>query len=219
VTETGARTVGRPRDSRIDESVLDAAVREISDHGLRNFSVARVAKGAGVARATVYLRWPDKNQLILDALRHTGRPLRRPDQGHLRGDLEVLVDNWARIFNDPVMSRLLAHVEADRFHLPEVVDEYTRTIALPYNEAVERVLSDARARGEVRPDVDIEAAARCLVGGLYLEARFTEANVSAEFRRGLVSLLLTALATDPVVARSARPGASRSASGARAERR
>lgn len=193
MTTDHERSLGRPRDPRIDAAVVKAAIQEISESGLRNFSIARVADRAGVARATVYLRWGRKDDLILDALRATGDPLDVPSTGSLRGDLRSLVQAWSDVFTDPTVSRLLAHVHADQPEYPEIVDEYRRAIALPVNSKVERALKDARQRGEVRRDVDLRAAARSLVGALQLEAMFTYGQISSSFQRHLVDLLESAL--------------------------
>ncbi|MGW4479435.1 TetR-like C-terminal domain-containing protein [Rhodococcus triatomae] len=174
--------------------IVKAAVLEVSGHGLRNFSMSRVAEAADVARATVYLRWPEKKLLILDALRHTGSPLRTPDTGRLRSDLEILVDDWAAVHSDPVTSNLLANLDAEQKHFPEIAAEYSRMIALPANRSIEKVLRAARRRGEVRADANLKVAARCLVGAIVLETRL-QANhtVTASFKRALVDTIETSL--------------------------
>jgi AcrR family transcriptional regulator len=57
-----------------DDLILDAAVDELRDYGLRRTSVDNVARRAGLSRATVYRRFENKNVLVQAALvRESGR--------------------------------------------------------------------------------------------------------------------------------------------------
>jgi AcrR family transcriptional regulator len=59
----------------VDDAILRATVELLAESGLRRTTIAAVAARAGVARATVYLRWPSRDQLITAAARHAlGRP-------------------------------------------------------------------------------------------------------------------------------------------------
>jgi AcrR family transcriptional regulator len=51
-----------------DDRILDAAVGELRDYGLRRTSVDNVARRAGLSRATVYRRFENKNVLVQAAL-------------------------------------------------------------------------------------------------------------------------------------------------------
>ena len=51
-----------------DDLILDAAVDELRDYGLRRTSVDNVARRAGLSRATVYRRFENKNVLVQAAL-------------------------------------------------------------------------------------------------------------------------------------------------------
>jgi AcrR family transcriptional regulator len=69
------RLPGRPRDPDVDDAILDATVELLAESGLKRTTIAAVATRAGVARATIYLRWPSRDRLIAAAARHAlGRP-------------------------------------------------------------------------------------------------------------------------------------------------
>ena len=55
-----ARSPGRPRNSDTDGRVLAAVLDLVSEVGVAGVTVTAVAARAGVARATVYLRWPSR---------------------------------------------------------------------------------------------------------------------------------------------------------------
>lgn len=47
-----------------DRRILDAAAEQFMQHGLRGARMEAVARGAGVAKATLYARYPDKESLF-----------------------------------------------------------------------------------------------------------------------------------------------------------
>ena len=66
---SGERHVGRPRRAAIDAAIIRAAVELMTKGGVQATTLTAVAKRAGVARATVYLRWPTRSALIGAAAR------------------------------------------------------------------------------------------------------------------------------------------------------
>lgn len=59
---------GRPRDPHADEAILRAARDLISEGGLANLTVEGTAQRAGVAKTTVYRRYPTKLALAVAAV-------------------------------------------------------------------------------------------------------------------------------------------------------
>ena len=58
------RSRGRPRDESVDTAVVEAAVAEIAEKGLTAATMEAIALRAGVGRATLYRRWPNKSALL-----------------------------------------------------------------------------------------------------------------------------------------------------------
>ena len=56
---------GRPRDPEAESRILAAAATEIQARGYDGLSVERVAERAGVAKTTLYRRWPSKAELVV----------------------------------------------------------------------------------------------------------------------------------------------------------
>lgn len=57
------RRRGRPRREGADEEILAIARQALGEKGYRDFTVDEVAARAGVAKTTVYRRWPSKAAL------------------------------------------------------------------------------------------------------------------------------------------------------------
>ena len=61
---------GRPRDASKDEAILVAAGELFMERGFEAASLDAVAQAAGVSKATIYSRFPDKDALFRAVLNH-----------------------------------------------------------------------------------------------------------------------------------------------------
>ena len=73
-----ARRPGRPRSEQADQAIIDAALSLFAESGPEGLCIERVAARAGVGKATIYRRWPGKEDLLLDAIAALKAPL--PDR-------------------------------------------------------------------------------------------------------------------------------------------
>src|ERR1700737_3283793 len=62
------RRRGRPRSIDADRRLLDATRVEVAEAGYDRLTIDAVARRAGVARTTLYRRWPTKLDLVLHML-------------------------------------------------------------------------------------------------------------------------------------------------------
>jgi AcrR family transcriptional regulator len=69
-------------------------------------SIEQVAARAGVAKATVYRRWPNKEALVLDALVGVAESLPTLAGESVRDDMIALVDGIRRRVIDSTAARL-----------------------------------------------------------------------------------------------------------------
>ncbi|OLT38473.1 transcriptional regulator [Saccharomonospora sp. CUA-673] len=94
-------TTGRPRDPEVDRRIALAAVAVFGEAGWAGFSVESVARHAGVGKASIYLRWQTKEQLLLSALATHVTPVVDADTGTLRGDLVALARQLVELYSGP----------------------------------------------------------------------------------------------------------------------
>src|SRR5260370_41464922 len=57
---------GRPRDRHADAKILKATMCLLGQHGFRAVTLEGIAEEAGVARTTVYRRWPNKAAVVVE---------------------------------------------------------------------------------------------------------------------------------------------------------
>lgn len=59
---------GRPRKADADRRILEAAVALLGERGYRDFTVDVVSERTGIAKTTIYRRWPSKAELVAAAI-------------------------------------------------------------------------------------------------------------------------------------------------------
>jgi AcrR family transcriptional regulator len=161
------RRPGRPRRAATDEAITHAAPDLLAERGFQAATIEAIAERAGVGRNTIYRRWRSKEELIADALREL-----TTDVDWSAEDLYSLLLTWlrdfARTFSDPLHGRLLAGVLGELQQNPVFADVYADRVVRPRREALLARLTEARERGELRPDADVELVADLLGGALLL---------------------------------------------------
>ncbi|UJW32136.1 TetR/AcrR family transcriptional regulator [Saccharothrix sp. AJ9571] len=144
-------TAGRPRSKEADAAILAAGLELFLERGAEAFSIEQVAKRAGVTRATVYRRFPDKTRLLLATIESAyGGPPRKPE---IR-DLEHLLTAWAQVLADPAQRRLLRRLYGAIEDYPELAAAYQSQFGEARDDARLAVLEQARERGQLPEDTD-----------------------------------------------------------------
>src|SRR5258708_4831674 len=109
--EAGTRAVrrpGRPRSERAEQAILDAALEAIAERGVDGVGCEDVAARAGVGKATLYRRWPGKEDLLIAAFASLKSPLPEPRGESAREDLIAMLDVMANDADDPRYARQFA---------------------------------------------------------------------------------------------------------------
>lgn len=199
--ESNANGRGRPRDEEFDARILAAGFDELSRSGISHFSVAAVARRAGVSKGSIYLRWPTREQLIFDCALQVRAGITSPGRNNLRGDLEQLADQWAEAFSRPRAIEVLLRVDADREEFPELFQRIYEHLQEAGNRVIAEAILEARERGEIAESVSLTLVNRMFVGAMFVQAlRRTPhgaSTITPEFRRELVDFLVAALAPVP----------------------
>ena len=83
-------------------AIFDAVFELLGDVGYDRMSMDAVAARARASKATIYRAWPNKPDLVMDAImyRFGGQP-EAPNTGTLRGDLIALMSGACQIANGP----------------------------------------------------------------------------------------------------------------------
>ncbi len=163
---TQSRRPGRPRSEEADTAVLQSTLELLAEHGVHGFGMETVAQKAGVAKTTVYRRWPNKNELILDALVHLKGAPEPPATGSVRGDLLQIVTRMRDQPRADTGARIIRHIMAEQECCPELVVQFRDRIVRPRRELCHNVLRRGIAEGVIHADVDVELVTDLLCSSL-----------------------------------------------------
>jgi AcrR family transcriptional regulator len=188
-----SRRPGRPRSEQADQAILAAALELFADCGPDALCIEQVAAKAGVGKATIYRRWPGKEDMLLDALGSLGTSLPVPQGRSVRADLIALLDSICRQAADPRRARLFALLQGEGARYPRLMAKYIDTVVQPQRDIVRAVLRRGVATGELRENTDIEAAT-FLLNGAVLASMYGHGHIDAKHARRVVEELLRGLA-------------------------
>jgi AcrR family transcriptional regulator len=159
-----ARRPGRPRSEQADQAIIAAALSLFAESGPEGLCIERVAARAGVGKATIYRRWPGKEDLLLDAIAAVKAPLPEPAGRSAREDLVTLLGAMCRETADPRRARQFA------------------------------LLRGGIATGELRPDLDVDAALFMLTGAVVARRGHEQSAIPPDYPERVVDELLRGLA-------------------------
>jgi AcrR family transcriptional regulator len=146
---------GRPRSVAIDARIVDATIDELGEVGYARLSMEGVARRAGVARTTIYRRWPSKLELVCEVIEALSRRVEVELTGDTARDLESLMRAAVDALVVQPGGRALVAVVVDGVHNPQLTEVF-RTHN-EHHEAVARsILEHGMATGQLRDDVDVE---------------------------------------------------------------
>ncbi|MWA02380.1 TetR family transcriptional regulator [Actinomadura sp. LD22] len=164
---TDRRRPGRPRDPVAEQRILDAAIDEFLERGPARFTIDGVARRAGVGKSTVYLRWPDRDALLVESVRARSRSIEDVDTGSLRGDLIRLTTNLLRFLRDP-LGYATFRITVDAVANP-AYEHIARELAQKHRHAARRVFDRARTRGDTIDEAAVDPVVECLYGAVTMQ--------------------------------------------------
>jgi AcrR family transcriptional regulator len=184
---------GRPRDEEADGAILDAALALLSEQGYGGLRMEGVAAKAGVAKATVYRRWPDKLSLAIAAISRIPE-LPPADTGSLLGDLRALRAALVALFKTTRLAGVMPALAAERVRHTSAaakIDALIQTRYQPWVAAIERAI----ARGELprSAGTDSRLVADLLAGVLMQRVFFTGGRVDEHSWETVMAIVINGI--------------------------
>lgn len=154
---------------------------------LAELSIERIARTAGVGKATIYRRWPGKEELFVDVVRAAEPQDPELPGVSLRDDLVAMAEQLRQRGLMTRSSALLHNVYAQMKSAPKVWAAYHATVVEPRRRMQVERLRRAQENGELRTDLDPELMNDMLVGPMLLR---TVMRADADLPEGLSELLV-----------------------------
>ncbi|MEV6111702.1 TetR/AcrR family transcriptional regulator [Streptomyces sp. NPDC052109] len=186
---------GRPRSEAVERAILEGVMKLLEDGvPLAELSIERVARTAGVGKATIYRRWSGKEELFVDVVRAAEPPDPELPGTSLRDDLVVLLESLRQRGLASRSSAILHNVYAQMKHSPRIWSEYHASVVAPRRALAMEVLRRARENGELRPDVDLDLANDMFVGPMLVRSIMRpDADLPEDLAEQIVDTVLEGL--------------------------
>jgi len=188
-------TRGRPRSEAVERAVIEGVLKLLEDGvPLAELSIERIARTAGVGKATIYRRWSGKEELFVDVVRAAEPPDPELPGTSMRDDMVALLE---QLRQRGVMTRtsvLLHNVFAQMKSSPKVWAAYHASVVRPRRRLQIEILRRGQQNGELRADLDLELVNDLIVGPMLLRTVMRpEADVETDLSEGLSERIVDTL--------------------------
>lgn len=177
------------RGDVVVQRVLEVTLAELGRVGLERLSVPEVAERAGVNKTSVYRRWPTKQALVKAALQHSmEQTTQPPETGALGTDLASLAASLATFITSPTGLGIVRTALADGDSANARALRATMWRG-PARDLPRAALEQAVARGELKPDTDVDLLLFTLAGAVMHRIFIERRPVDDAWLKRLVKLL------------------------------
>jgi AcrR family transcriptional regulator len=166
---------GRPRDPAVEEAILQATRRRLIRDGYSTMTIADIVADAGVTRPTLYRRWSNKYDLVVDALNY-GLQAQRASYPPVDWDalepIEAFTEALRRL--DPCYANrgamaLHGNFMAEAERVPELLQQLREHAVRPRCDELRDTILRLQERGAVRADVDVDTVVTLCFGSYFAE--------------------------------------------------
>jgi AcrR family transcriptional regulator len=191
---------GRPRNVDADQRILAAATRSLLDGGYHRFTIDEVAAAAGVAKTTLYRRWPTKDHLAAAVVAGLQDDVPVGDSADLEAELNSYLGAIAAGLtalrdagnaDDGSPGTVAEMVAATGRHAD--LGRLSRAQFAKRNAQGIGMLSRAVDAGRLRDDVDPGVLFEQLAGALYYRVLLSGEPIDSAYVHRLVRNALTGL--------------------------
>ena len=180
------------RRTKTRDRALAAATRILNHEGYARLTMERLAAESGVAKTTLYRRWPTKAALCMDLYFDVAaRELHDPDTGNIASDLRHIARTVARLQTRTVAGPALIGLIAEAQMNPEASAAFLAEFARRRREVTRRALKRAIERGELRAGTDVDLVIDALGGAFTFRLLQRHAPLTPKFADALVGLVLS----------------------------
>jgi AcrR family transcriptional regulator len=161
---SGQLRPGRPRDPEVDSAILRAAREVFVERGPEAASIEAVARRAGVSRLTIYRRYRDKQELLVDMLTWSRGEVPEIDPEGLTG--EGLAELMIAELSQPQVPELLVRLAGAGADHPQLVRAFDESFVQPRRALVTAALERMQQRGRIEASADPAAVLDIIAGAV-----------------------------------------------------
>jgi AcrR family transcriptional regulator len=171
--------------------VIAATLELLAEDGYAQLTIDRVAARAGVGKASLYRRWPNKVSLVLEAV--SGNPQRPspPDTGSLRDDMLAYLLTLVRFRT--LHSEAISAISGEALSNPRFGDAVRAAMAEPVLTDLRTIVERAIVRGELPASCDVNLLIAVVPALLSLQRLLSGQLADEAFARRIVDQFFSPL--------------------------
>ena len=158
--------LGRPRDAGTTRKILERTIDLLTEVGYSGTSITAVAARAGVGTKSIYRRYANRDEMIVEAISTLMSVDQHRNSGNPRSDLidilESLRSNYLHADGVVMSAELLSEMNRK----PELIAAFRKEIVWPKRRMIKAVLEQAVRQGKVERGADLELVADQLWGAI-----------------------------------------------------
>ena len=195
------RALGRPRDPKLDSAILAATLELLASEGYEGLTIEAVAALAGVGKASVYRRFSNKEELVVEAVASLSEQPERRDGMGVRDELVALLETIRRKNDSSLSGKIFPRLLSAGIENPMLLQRYREQVLDPRRQRFLDVVQRGIEEGLIRPDVDPGHAVDLVVGPMvYRNLIRTDPPPGPELAARIVDDVLVALAPSRALA-------------------
>lgn len=157
------------------ETILQATLALIQEHGLNELTTAKIARASGTAETIIYRHFAGKQAIVTELLQRVGADFQRSADEIVSSPaspiekLERLTEFYLNFMqNTHGMQRILF---SEQVHLAQSSDSFkqsARNLVFKFRQCVKEIIEEGVNSGQYRADLDIEIAVMSFLGLFFL---------------------------------------------------
>jgi AcrR family transcriptional regulator len=170
----------------------------LEELGYQALTMEGVAARSGVAKTSIYRRWPSKAEMVFDLMLHSSDELPPlEDQGSLADDIDVLAGRIVALVAGPLGRRIFPGLIGDAAGDPALLDRLRNTIVLDGRKQIAQVLQHSVRRGELADTKAVPDLQAVLIGTVLMFVLFEPEMDDGLLRNKIADLAMTVLSGGP----------------------
>jgi AcrR family transcriptional regulator len=185
---------GRPARGQATTAAVQRVVRELLEEaGYRALTIEGVAARSGVAKTSIYRRWPSKAEMVFDLILHSSAELPAlDDRGSLTGDIEALSARIVALVAGPLGRRIFPGLICDAASDRALLQRFRATFVADGRHQIAQVLERSVRRGELA-DAGAAADLQAVLLGAALMFALLHADLGEQALRDKITDLAMAV--------------------------
>ncbi|WP_162619893.1 TetR/AcrR family transcriptional regulator [Salinicola acroporae] len=181
---------GRPRSATASAEVMRTALELALEGGIHHATVERIVSVSGVAKSTIYRRWPNAVAIVMDAfLEAVGPSIAYDDELPVVASFRRSVLALAEVLNGPhgrLLQYLLGAAQSD----PVLSRAFVERWIGPRRQMGRQAIVGAVERGELRPEIDPDLSMDLIYGAVYYRLSVSFSEIDQDFVEAVIDRAL-----------------------------